>query len=81
MMPILNSGSKLTFQKQDSYNVAGDIVFCKVKGRFMDAHKITKEKQGGLYLVANNRGRVNGWTKTIFGRAVKEEYKQNSKTL
>lgn len=41
MKPILESGSLLTFVKQESYEV-GDIVFCKVKGRYIDAHKIVR---------------------------------------
>ena len=38
MLPILKSGSKLTFIKTEQYAI-GDIVFCKVKGRYIDAHK------------------------------------------
>ena len=78
MMPIINSGSKLTFNKQQSYNV-GDIVFCKVKGRFIDAHKITKKDAAGRYLIANNKGYENGWTKTIYGRVVRTQYGQLEK--
>ena len=47
MMPIIQSGSLLTFKKCETYDV-DDIVFCKVKGRYIDAHKITKKNQGKL---------------------------------
>ena len=73
MLPILKSGSLLTFVKQDKYKV-GDIVFCKVKGRYIDAHKITKIGQDGRYLIANNKGHENGWTKTVYGKAVEAEF-------
>lgn len=67
MMPIIKSGSLLTFIKCDCY-YKGDIVFCKVRGRIIDAHKITKIKQGNNYMIANNSGHENGWTRTIFGK-------------
>ena len=80
MRPILKSGSLLTFRKQSEYEI-GDIVFCKVKGRFIDAHKIVKIHPNRGYLIANNHGYANGWTRTIFGRAVKAEFKQETKEL
>lgn len=69
MLPIIKSGSLLTFQKQDSYEIS-DIVFCKVKGRFIDAHIITKKDSSGKYMIANNKGYENGWTKVIFGKVI-----------
>lgn len=69
MTPIIKSGTKLTFKRFDDYNV-GDIVFCKVNGRFIDAHKITK-KSNGKYMISNNHGFDNGWTRTIFGKVIK----------
>jgi SOS-response transcriptional repressor LexA len=72
MIPIIKSGSTLTFKKQDEYEI-GDIVYCKVHGRIIDAHKIikkSKNKQGFRYLIANNHGWENGWTTQIFGKVV-----------
>ena len=69
MTPILKSGSLLTFQKVDEYKV-NDIVFCKVKGRYIDAHWIIKVSKSKGYLIANNKGWENGWTKTIYGKVV-----------
>ncbi len=74
MTPILESGSLLTFKKQETYAI-GDIVFCKnPKGRgYIDAHKITKIDAQGRYMIANNHNFENGWTKTIFGKMVSFE--------
>lgn len=66
MLPIIKSGSVLTFTKKEFYDV-GDIVFCKVKGRYIDAHKITKKDNFKGYMIANNKGYENGWTKIIYG--------------
>ena len=73
MLPILKSGSLLTFEKADSY-VIGDIVFCKVRGRYIDAHKIIKMDAHKGYLIANNHGFENGWTRIVYGRVVIGEY-------
>jgi SOS-response transcriptional repressor LexA len=70
MMPIIKSGSTLEFEKRDEYEV-GDIVFCKIKGRYVDAHKIIKKNLQKGYLIANNQGRENGWTKKVYGKVVR----------
>ena len=69
MRPLILNRSKLTYAKTDDYQV-GDVVMCKVKGNFIDAHKITKIGADGRFMIANNRGRENGWTRTIYGRVV-----------
>jgi SOS-response transcriptional repressor LexA len=69
MMPIIKSGSTLTFKQFDEYEI-GDIVFCRVKGRMIDAHKITKKDTNKGYMIANNKGWENGWTKTIYGKVI-----------
>jgi len=80
MTPILNSGSLLTFESQADYEV-GDIVFAKVRGRFIDAHKITQKCPKRGYLISNNKGYDNGWTMKIFGKALKAEYQGKEKSL
>jgi SOS-response transcriptional repressor LexA len=80
MLPILKSGTLLTFRRQESYAV-GNIVFCKVKGRYIDAHKIVAVDANKGYLIANNQGFENGWTKQIFGRAVLAEFGGQAKEL
>lgn len=69
MLPILTNPSVNEYRKQASYEF-GDIVFCKVKGRYIDAHMV-KAKEGDRYLIANNHGHLNGWTRTIYGRVVR----------
>lgn len=73
MLPILKSGSLLTFTKATNYEI-GDIVFCKVKGRYIDAHKIVKKDTNKGFLIANNHGFENGWTKIIYGKVILAEY-------
>lgn len=73
MLPILKSGSLLTFEPANDYQI-GDIVFCKVKGRYIDAHKIVKKDNDKGFLIANNHGYENGWTRTIYGRVTLAEF-------
>ncbi|MDJ1468368.1 S24 family peptidase [Cytophagaceae bacterium DM2B3-1] len=80
MLPILKSGSLLTFKRQSDYQI-GDIVFCKVKGRYIDAHKITKKDPNKGFMIANNHGFENGWTKRIFGKAVLVEHTGETREL
>lgn len=72
MLPILKSGCLLTFKKEEDYEI-DDIVFSKVKGRYIDAHKIIKKDPNKGYLIANNHGFENGWTKTIYGKVINVE--------
>lgn len=69
MMPVLTNPSYCAYDRQGKYAV-GDIVFCKVRGRFIDAHRITKVRADGAYLIANNKGRENGWTHQVYGKVV-----------
>ncbi len=73
MLPILKSGTTLTFEKTAEYKI-GDIVFCKVKGRYIDAHKIIKSDAHKGFLIANNHGFENGWTRTIYGKVIIGEF-------
>jgi hypothetical protein len=76
MLPILKSGTQLTFEKANEYKI-GDIVFCKVKGHYIDAHKIIKMDAHKGFLIANNHGFENGWTRTIYGKVVAGEYQHH----
>jgi hypothetical protein len=49
----------------------GDIVLCRVKGN--DYLHLVKALQKGRVLIGNNRGGTNGWTRQVFGRAIKIE--------
>lgn len=73
MLPKIKSGSTLTFERADEYEV-GDIVFCKVGARYIDAHLITAkagDEDHRRYQISNNHGLINGWTSTVFGRVTK----------
>lgn len=65
----VESGSKVTVEpiELDKLEI-DDIVLCKVKGR-QYLHLI-KAIDKGRFLIGNNRGRTNGWTRTIYGKAV-----------
>ena len=78
MLPVLHSGSTLTYIKQDEYEV-GDITFSYCRGRFIDAHWIIKKDKKRGYLIANNHGWENGWTHKVFGKVIQEVYKGNIK--
>ena len=69
MTPILKSGSLLTFQRCDEYDV-DDVCLSRVRGKYIDAHKITKKDAEGRYLISNNKGWDNGWTKRVFGKVI-----------
>lgn len=73
MLPILPSASLCYYVKQDEYEI-GDIVFCKVRGRWIDSHLITRksiQKNRIMYMISNNHGHDNGWTHIVFGKVIK----------
>jgi len=78
MTPILHNGGLMTFKKQEKYEI-GNMVFCRVKGNYVDCHKITQKSDERGYLISNNKGWENGWTRTIYGRVIKEEFKNEIK--
>jgi len=69
MLPLIKSASKLTFKATNDYQV-GDVVMAHVRGRTIDAHLITKIDAQGRFMIANNRGRENGWASRIYGRVI-----------
>ena len=60
MTPLIKSGQKhvLSPVTLDKVEV-GDIVFCKVKGRYY-THLVKAKGDRG-----NNHGKINGWTKSV----------------
>ena len=70
MTPILQNATLNFYEVKTEYEV-GDIVFCKVKGRYIDSHLITKKSHDGRYLISNNHGHDNGWTRTVYGKVIK----------
>lgn len=49
--------------------VPNDIVYCKVKGNYY-THLVQAVDSLKGCLICNNKGRVNGWTKNIFGKVI-----------
>ena len=70
MTPILKSRQPVKIIPTKWENVeVGDIVFCKVKGNhYTHLVKAKNDKRGCL--IGNNHGRINGWTKHIYGKVV-----------
>lgn len=70
MLPLIKSKQpvKLAPAKWEDCK-EGDIVYCKVKGRYYThlVKGINKEKG---CLIGNNRGGINGWTKNIIGKVI-----------
>ena len=63
MTPLIKSGQEHVLSPINLSDVeVGDIVFCKVKGRYY--------RDRGV-LIGNNHGKINGWTKSVFGKVTK----------
>lgn len=71
MSPKIKSGQKVTISPGVSDVSIGDAVFCRVKGNFY-VH-LVKAIDGERFLIGNNRGGINGWTKQVFGKVTKVE--------
>lgn len=70
MTPLIQSGQdhKLAPAKWEDVNV-GDIVYCKVKGKYYTHLVKAKNKERGCQ-IGNNHGYINGWTKQVYGKVV-----------
>lgn len=71
MTPKIKSGQEIIISPDVSDVKKGDIVFCKVKGKFF-IHLVSAIK-GKKYQISNNHGYVNGWVSksNIFGKVIK----------
>jgi hypothetical protein len=70
MVPLIKSGQdhRLSPVLIEDVNV-GDIVYCKVKSNFYTHLVKAKDIQKGL-LIGNNKGGINGWTKSVYGKVI-----------
>ena len=68
MTPLIYSGQEhiLAPVKLEEVKV-GDIVYCKVHGRFYTHLVKAINRDKGLQ-IGNNHGHINGWTKQVYGR-------------
>ena len=73
MTPKLNSGQLITISPDVSDLHKGDIVFCKVSGKYY-VHLLTAI-QGERYQFSNNHGHINGWigSNGLYGKVTKVE--------
>lgn len=75
MEPLIRDGQEVTVVPWDGSPLpTGSVVLCQVMGRIY-LHKIIAVRfdmrgtdlTATSYLIGNNKGRTNGWTRTIFG--------------
>jgi hypothetical protein len=70
MVPLIKSGQKHRIAHVIWLDCeVGDIVYCKVKGRFYTHLVKSTDPRKGLQ-IGNNKGRINGWTRSVYGRVV-----------
>ncbi|MBQ4820739.1 hypothetical protein [Aquimarina sp. MMG016] len=71
MLPILRSKQPVVLNPVNWEDCKkGDIVYCKVRGNCFTHLVKGKDPKRGL-LIGNNHGRINGWTKNVYGKVVK----------
>ncbi|MHC4892472.1 MAG: hypothetical protein ACYTFV_03725 [Planctomycetota bacterium] len=70
MSPRVESGALVTCEPVLLEQLeVDDIVLCRVRGRVY-LHLVTAVGSDGRVQIGNNKGRINGWTRTVYGRAV-----------
>lgn len=70
MVPLIKSGQDHKLAPATWEQVKdGDIVYCKVKGRFL-THLIKGKNDDKGVLIGNNKGGINGWTKQVYGKVI-----------
>lgn len=72
MIPLIYSGQKHRLEPVTDISTLtkGDIVFCKVNGRFY-THKVYAYNEQKGVKIGNNKGHINGWTKNVYGKVIK----------
>ena len=70
MVPLIKSGQehKLAPAKWEDVE-AGDIVYCKISGKFFTHLVKAKDTKRGCQ-IGNNKGNINGWTKQVYGKVI-----------
>jgi hypothetical protein len=70
MVPLIHSGQEHMLAPTTLEEVeVGDIVYCKVRGKFY-THLVKAKNQDKGLLIGNNRGYNNGWTKQVYGKVI-----------
>lgn len=82
MTPLIKSGQDHRLEPITLEDVeVGDIVYCKVRGNWY-THLVTAKNEKRGCQISNNKGRVNGWTKKVYGvvtEVIGGKYKRKKK--
>lgn len=71
MSPLILSGQEHTLCPIEWFDCKpGDIVYCKVNGKYYTHLVKAKNNDRGLQ-IGNNKGHINGWTKHVYGIVIK----------
>lgn len=72
MVPLIYSNQEHILEPIKSWEEinVGDIVYCKVSGKWFTHLVTAKDNQRGLQ-ISNNKGHINGWTKHVIGKVIK----------
>lgn len=70
MVPLIRSGqdhrlSPITWEETE----VGDVVYCKVRGRFY-THMVKAKNDDKGCQIGNYKGYINGWTKQVYGKVI-----------
>ena len=70
MSPRIKSRDLVTIQPCKLEDLKeNDVAFVKVRGNYY-LHLVKQVGDDGRLLICNNHGRVNGWTRQVFGKLV-----------
>ena len=70
MVPLIHSGQQHMLAPVKLENVKiGDIVYCRVNGKFYTHLVKAVDKKRGC-LIGNNKGKINGWTRQVYGKVI-----------
>ena len=70
MVPLIYSGQEHILAPATWETiVVGDIVYCKVHGNYY-THLVKAIDETKGCQIGNNKGRINGWTKQVYGKVI-----------
>ena len=70
MVPLIKSNQEHRIAPVAIEDVLpGDIVYCKVSGHFY-THLVKAIDPRRGCLIGNNKGKINGWTKLVYGKVI-----------
>ena len=70
MLPLIKSRQPVKIKPATWEDVkVGDIVYCKVRGNTY-THLVKSKNPDKGVLIGNNVGRINGWTKNVYGKII-----------